>query len=244
MDKNQNDYPDLENKTQDGLALVLKGAAGAIPYAGGIVAEIIGELIPNQRVDRIVAFLQLLDQKVAHMEKEYLERQLRDKHNTDLFEDACFQASRALGEERLEYIANALANSLTQEVVNYLSKKKLMWLLGELNDSEVIILTAYYYPQYTDEGKEFWKKHETVVKTPAITNTSSEKEFEEATFKRSFRERLSQLELIKPRYKKTKRGEFPEFDQKTGRMKASGYEITRMGRTLVRFINAELGESE
>ena len=108
----------------------------------------------------------------------------------------------------------------------------------------MIILTAYYYPNYTEEGKEFWQKHESVVRIPAITNSSSESEVEEAAFKRSFRERLVQLELIKPRYKKPKKGEFPEFDPKTGRMKASGYEITRMGRTLVRFINVELGESK
>jgi hypothetical protein len=36
-----------------------KGLAGLIPGIGGIVAEIIGAVIPNQRVDRIARFLEI-----------------------------------------------------------------------------------------------------------------------------------------------------------------------------------------
>jgi hypothetical protein len=244
MDKqpqeNSENYSDLENKKQDYLAISLQGLAGMIPVAGSIVAEIIGELIPNQRTDRIVAFLIKLDEKVAHIEKEALEHKLRETENIDLFEDACFQASRALTDEKLEYIANAFANSLTQEEVAYLNKKKLMWLLGELNENEIIILRNYSYPQYKGGSNGFYEKHRDIIYTPTPTNDSSDEERNEAYFKRAFRERLNQLGLIRPRYKKPKRNEFPEFDLRTGRIKSSGFEITPLGKLLVKFITQEM----
>ncbi len=244
MDKqpqeNSENYADLENKKQDYLAISLQSLAGMIPVAGSIVAEIIGELIPNQRTDRIVAFLIKLDEKVAHIEKEALEHKLQQTENIDLFEDACFQASRALTDEKLEYIANAFANSLTQDEVAYLYKKKLMWLLGELNENEIIILTNYTYPQYIGEPSDFYEKHKDIINISSPTIGSSDEELNEVSYKRSFRERLNQLGLIRPRYKKPRRNEFPDFDYKTGRVKSSGYEITNLGKLLVKFINEEM----
>jgi hypothetical protein len=63
-------------------------------------------------------------------------------------EDALPQASRALSDERKEYIANLLKNSLTDDSLEHAGKKKLLSLLNELNDPEIILL--YYY---TVDGK-------------------------------------------------------------------------------------------
>lgn len=40
----------------DYVAAGLRGVVGAVPYAGGLLAEIVGTLIPNQRLDRLVSF--------------------------------------------------------------------------------------------------------------------------------------------------------------------------------------------
>ncbi len=244
MMQDHEDMPNLNSNTQDKIALVLKGSAGAIPFAGGIIAEVIGELIPNQRIDRIATFLKILEQRVGKIENTHLKNQLRQEQNIDLFEDACFQAIRALSNERLEYIANVFANSLTQEEVEYLFKKKLMWLLGQLNDNELLMLRAYASPSYTKEGKEFWKKHEAVVRISSPILSATEKEVEKATLKRSFLERLVQLGLITQIYQKPKKGGFPEFDIKTGKIKSKGYKITLLGKTLVRYINDEIEDDQ
>jgi hypothetical protein len=242
MEDNELEKINLDNNKNDVAAFFAKGILGSIPYIGNITAEIITELIPNQRTDRIVEFLKILEQKVKNINSKVLELKFKEKEFIDLFEDSCFQASRALSEDRLELIAIALANSLTNEEAEHLFAKKLLWLLGEINDMEIIILNGYYYPSYTPEGKQFWEEHNNVLRIPSLTNDATEKEIEEATFKRSFKERLSQLELIKPKYRKPKRGEFPEFDNKTGRIKSSGYEITRMGRMLIDFIHEHINE--
>ena len=47
-----------------------KGALGAIPFVGGLVAEAVGTLIPNQRVERIADLLASLESMVSEMEQE------------------------------------------------------------------------------------------------------------------------------------------------------------------------------
>ena len=44
---------------------------------------------------------------------------------------------------------------------------------------------------------------------------------------------LARLNLLRPGLKRPRRGEFPEFDEKTGMMKASGYRVTPLGYMLL-----------
>jgi hypothetical protein len=92
---------ELKMSKVDYATLVAKGAAGAIPYLGGMAAEIIGTLIPNQRIDRIVGFLEKLDVRVGRLESEPMKARLRQSGMIDLMEDSLYQAARALSNERL-----------------------------------------------------------------------------------------------------------------------------------------------
>jgi hypothetical protein len=52
------------------------------------------------------------------------------------------------------------------------------------------------------------------------------------------------FDLLRPKYKKPKKGELPEFDEKTGTLKFSGYDVTSLGKLLLRYIDiAEPDES-
>jgi hypothetical protein len=44
---------------------------------------------------------------------------------------------------------------------------------------------------------------------------------------------LRRLGLLQTKYKKPKKGELPEFDEKTGMMKAGSDQISRLGRLLL-----------
>ena len=48
---------DLDTNTRDRLVSVAQGVSGACPVVGPILSEAIGQLIPNQRLDRVVSFL-------------------------------------------------------------------------------------------------------------------------------------------------------------------------------------------
>ena len=46
--------PELGNTSIDIITSLAKGTVGAVPFVGSLVAEIVGNIIPNQRVDRIM----------------------------------------------------------------------------------------------------------------------------------------------------------------------------------------------
>jgi hypothetical protein len=56
----------IEENEVDILTTSFKGSAGMIPILGPYLAEIIGSLVPNQRIDRITTFLKLFYKKLKN----------------------------------------------------------------------------------------------------------------------------------------------------------------------------------
>ena len=66
---------------------------------------------------------------------------------------------------------------------------------------------------------------------------------DEATIQETAKQQLIRLGLLRPIFKKPCKGEFPEFDTKTGMIKASGYNLTWIGSMFLRYLGlAEPGE--
>ena len=226
---------DIDVKKKDVVASVLKGYLGGLPILGPIVAEMIDDLIPNQRIDRIASLLKALEEKIDPDVKAKVEARMLEEKSIDLMEDGFLQAARALSEERIEHIASLLKNSLTNEDLEQSAYKRLLFLLGEINDVEVIILKSY--SMYGDEHQEFWENHKEVLAVPAVYLGASQEEIDKHAIYETYKANLANLGLLRIRFKKPKRGELPEFDEKTGMVKASGHEITSLGRLLLRSID-------
>src|SRR5271157_3006609 len=109
----QEQLPTLGNTSRDVLASLAKGMTGMVPVVGSLIAEVVGNIIPNQRVDRIVRYVQLLEQRLGILEEGVLRRMLLDPIAVDVLEDSFTQAARATTEERLEHIANVVANGIS-----------------------------------------------------------------------------------------------------------------------------------
>lgn len=229
------------NKT-DIIVSLGKGALGAIPLVGGLAAEVVGAVIPNQRMDRIAKLLTILEAKVESLDKEQVRRAFSEPGFVDILEDSFFQAARSLNEERIEHIASLLRNGLSEEHREFIELKKLLYLLGEMNDIEVIVLRSYGEPQAIGQESEFRKKHAALLRSPGAHLGSSQDEHEDQFFYDAFRLHLVRLGLLRPRFKKAKRGELPPFDEKTGMIQASGYDLTPLGRLLLK--NIESGETQ
>ncbi len=115
------DKPSLKTNRADIITSTAKGLAGACPLVGGLVAEAIDQLIPNQKLDRVVGFLKILDHDVSQIDSELsnLKNNLSIDTGLDLLEDGIVQASRAITEERRHRIANLLTTSFTQEKLKF-----------------------------------------------------------------------------------------------------------------------------
>ena len=206
-------------------------------------------MIPNQKTERIVLFVEILNDKLKYLEQEVIEQKLKTEEFTDLLEDGFVQASRALTKERLEYIASLLKNSLTDEELEHIEKKKLLSLLGELNDAEIIWLQSYCFMIRSfgsDKYKAFYEKHQTVLEPVRVRiGSSRRKQLTKMLFKKVYKDNLIKLGLIKEKYKSIKKGEIPEFDEKTGRLKTSGLTSTTLGKLLIKCIDLnEFSEME
>lgn len=229
----------LSANATDRITSLAKGVFGAAPVVGPLAAEIIGNIIPNQRADRIVRFVQKLDDRLKHLEHEVLRQRTTDPQFVDIIEDAFFQAAKAVSDERLDHVANVVANGISAEELNHAETKRMLWLLEQLNDAEIVILRSKLAMTNDDlaADADFREKHKELLALNTTHSGSSEDEFEEAAVKRSYRQHLLELGLVRHRFKRPRRGELPEFDDKTGMMKASGTDVTRVGRMLLRYLN-------
>lgn len=226
----------MATKPSDIIAMVSKGIVGAIPVVGPLAAEVIGTIIPNQRIERIESFLHILDEKVKFLDAAKLKDNFTKTESVDLLEDGFYQAARALSDERRHYIASLITNSLTDEQLKHIEYKKLLSILNQLNDIEVLILKSYSL--YGLPGHdEFWDKHEEVLMPPSATFGSSREELDKHAIFQTYENHLVELGLLKFNFKKPARGELPEFDEKTGTIKAQGHDITPLGRLLLRSID-------
>lgn len=229
----------IGNTTADIVMSLVKGTVGMVPVIGSLIAEIVGNIIPNQRVDRIIHFVQLLDARLGKLERGFVEERLIQPAVVDLLEDAFTQVTRATSTERLEHIANVIANGISQEAINQSQTKRMLWLLGQLNDAEIVILRSRLAMTGEDFqlDSEFRGKHEQLLAPDTTHMGSSQKDFEEAALKRSYRSHLQDIGLVRSRFSKPRRGELPEFDDATGMLKANGTEITRLGRMLLGYLD-------
>ena len=229
-------------KTSDEMVSLGKAGVSFIPILGPIAAEIIGNLIPNQRIDRIASLLKTLESKIDDNERVKVEKRMLDEKSVDLMEDGFLQATRALSEERIAYIASLLKNSLMDEDLEHIAYKKLLSLLGELNDLEVLILKSYAV-SLADRDK-FRQKHQGVLNSPPAYLGAPQELVDKRAIHETHKAQLVRLGLLKIRFKKPKRGDPPEFDEKTGIIKAQGHDLTFLGGLLLRSIDQDADASE
>lgn len=216
------------------MASAVKAALGAVPFVGSLLVEIAGTVIPNQRIDRIVRFAMELEKRLADIEPDRVRAHLTDENFTDLVEEGLHQAARSTMDDRRQHIANIVANSMTSEDVSFIESKHLLRLLDEINDIEVIWLRFYLHSTMGGD-EEFRSKHKQLLAPRVATLDSSQTEIDQETLQQSYKQHLAQLGLLRERYKVDSKTKLPEFES-DGRPKTQGYELTRLGRLLVRQI--------
>lgn len=224
----------LKNNKSDILALVLKSAAGCVPYAGGLIAEVIGSVIPNQRLDRLAQFVEKLQEKIDGIEEKINKRAKTDPLFLDFFEDELMQVSRATTEERIEYLSNLLINGLNSDEAELFAAKQLLRLLGQLNDAEIIWLNYYYIDHRAKQ--DFVEKNPEILQPKPRHMGMDENAYKASIIQENYTQRLEELHLIETKI---------EFDRKTGQpipnffkdgFKRKYSEITPLGRQLIKII--------
>jgi hypothetical protein len=175
-----------------------------------------------------------LEARVGSLEQEGLRSRCVQPESVDLLEDAFHSSSRALSKERIEYIAELVANYISDEEAEHIRAKKMLTVLNELNDAELLILINYGHLDVGDST--FMKEHKDVVGPMSAELNAPREVREKSQLQESYKRNLVEVSLLRPRFKKAKKGEIPIFDERTGMIKASGMEITPFGRMFLQHI--------
>lgn len=205
----------LDMQRADYVASAAKAALGAVPFAGSLLAELAGTVIPGQRIDRIVKFAKALETRICRIEQDFIQEQLENESFTDLMEEGLRQAAQSLTDERREYIAELISNSLSSKDIQYHESKYLLKVLEELNDIEVIWL-RFYLVSTMNGDNEFREKHREVLKPVSRVMSAPQSVIDKGMLQDSYKDHLSRLGLL-------------EKDNKN-------YKLAPLGRLLLRGI--------
>lgn len=226
--------PSLLPNNADFVAALAKSTLGVVPIAGSLLSELAGSIIPQQRIDRLARFAQLLEERILNVDEKILKARVADENFTDLVEESLRQATRAVSEERKAYLASVLANGIKSEDLDFKESKYILRILGEINDVEIIWL-RFYLVRTQGGDEEFRNKHKEVLSPIQAYMASSSEEFEKAALQQSYKDHLVQLGLLEQELA-LDRDDKPEIDSFTRSFRKRGLEVTRLGSLLLRQI--------
>ena len=225
----------LNQNPTDYLVAIAKAALGMVPFAGSLLAELAGTVIPRQRVDRLVDFCQKLESKTSELDQDLIRAKLADENFTDLLEETARSAAQAVTTDRREYLASLLASGVTEDHVSFVESKHLLRILGQINDIEVIWLRFYNLP-YMNGDDIFRNRHASVLDPIAAHLGSDQATLDKRALQENYTEHLISLGLLKrPLQVDTKTG-YPLFDKMKRSWQTQGTQTTTLGRLLLMHI--------
>ena len=111
------DKKDLNTNSTDIIVSGISAAVGIIPVAGGFVSEIVQNVIPNQREDRIVKFISDLSDELE--KTKFSLEELKLKFENQKYGTFTYNCLRDLVndvyDEKIEYYRNLCVNAITND---------------------------------------------------------------------------------------------------------------------------------
>jgi hypothetical protein len=210
----------LDTNTKDRLASIAKSAAGALPFVGTMVCEVIDSIIPGLRFERVVSYLKIIDERVGAIDERLrnFQNNLNNEDGLDIFEEGIIQASRAVSEERKQRLARLVTNALSADQLKYSEGRKLLNIYRELTDPEIIWLIYYSLNPVMGKGPhtDWVEKHPDVLNPISRVMGAPQEQHERGALQDSYKLTLSRLGLTTDTSRSTS--------------------LTTLGRLMVRYI--------
>jgi hypothetical protein len=217
----------LEPNHRDRLVSVAKAAAGALPFIGTLVGEILDAVVPNLRFERVVSYLRTLEAEVTQIDDRMVafEKHIKTEEGLDIFEEGMIQSARAISKDRKERLARLVARSLSADEMKYEKSRKLLNLYRELTDPEIVWLIFYSLNPALGKGPhtDWVEKHPKILNPISREMGAPQEQQEKAALQDSYKATLLRLGLAEERNRTTS--------------------LTTLGRMLVSYISNE-DESE
>lgn len=236
----KNDFiNELDNR--DAITSLIKGTVGLLP-GGSLISELLNVTIPNFKMQYYENYMEIIKTKLSSIDIELIKKKFNDEKFANLFEESIWTATKSISEEKRNYIANIITYSLKTDNFDYEKERYYLSIINELNDIQIIYL-IYYAKMKIDWGKmdkEFIEKHSDILKYETIYWNSTDEVREKANIIKYYLEHMERMGLLYAYYKMPSKNlssdKDPEFDDKTGKLKSSGFKISKLGKELAEYM--------
>lgn len=139
------DKSELNTNAPDIIVSGVSAAVGIIPVAGGFLSEIVQNVIPNQREDRIINFISELSDKLEEM--KFSLKELKQKFENQKYGTFTYNCLRNVVndvyDEKIKYYKNLCINAITNDEKNLIHCERILKILSELDYFEILYLQFY-----------------------------------------------------------------------------------------------------
>jgi len=230
---------DLGVKKVDYLVSTLKAATGVIPCVGSILSEIIGITIPNQRIDRVEKYLKILSDKLEKNSFDFKAKIKENKNLLLLFEESIIYSAQTTSEKKYEWYSEFIISSIKENGVENIQQQRMLKILSELNENEVIILIFYSLNPTIGMKNKFIEEHSDIIIRGSNEMGLPAMKYVDNEFHDLYKKNLEQYGLIKRRPEVHRELNTIIIDKASGEIKQSIPQITMLGKLVVNFIGAD-----
>ena len=229
----------METSPRDRAIALVKNLSSFLPGLGPLIAGIVLDDIPRQRTDRIQEFVEQLSSKVDGLDQK-LAGCVPGSASLDILEEGMAASAKAFSAKQRARIASLVGYGLADSDRRHIETVRLLDLLAELDDTQVILLAAHSLTYRWDHA--FNMRHLATLRQPLPSLASPQEEHDEKTVRDLGIQQLVGLGLLRVRMhtSRSRSLSHPEFEQV--QTKASGVEISPLGELLL--ARAGLGDED
>ncbi|WGS19282.1 MULTISPECIES: hypothetical protein [unclassified Bradyrhizobium] len=213
QDKNNRRFPTLGAGGGDRTAAVVRSVMSNVPIFGQALCEIISDLIPNQRIERVERYLELLGRQLEEMKVSA--DKVKEPENIDLIEDGAYQAVRALSDDRRRYLARAVATGIADDDAEKLKAKRILVLIGELDNGDMLLLESYNTRNDPKSHREGYQKYQKLAPERPVIGSPPEL-IERWQLHAASLQKLERLALLNNHIRVDHETGLPQFDRFSG----------------------------
>lgn len=232
------DLPEIKQRAIDYVVSTSKAGLNLIPIIGSFLAEITSSIIPNQRIDRVVKYLQILRRKLENIDEVQKKLLETDKDLNLLFEKSIIFSAQTTSQNKYEYYSEFIINSLINKDVDVIKKERMIDILSNLNEIEILFIIFYCKNSRRPMGSNFFKKYRNILYPHPQTMDQPIELRANNTFQEHYLTNLERYDLLEFRININSKTKLPEWDQFNNRFKRSFENLTAMGLLLAKFIGA------
>lgn len=179
------DTNSLDSNTIDKKVAILKAAISSIlpGFAGNLISEIVGSLIPNQQMDRVVECLKEINSIVEENStrirnvEELLSKITASKSNLLLFEQTIRYSSQTESLIKHHSYAYFIFNVILEKEYDEGEKEYVLKIISELNEIEILLLIALENVEHSLDESAFYNKYGKFIQRKSEFGSQEEKDF-------------------------------------------------------------------